>query len=260
MAARRWNSATIAEMLASLERSHGKSRYIPRFDPMDELISCILSQHTTDAHSFPAFTQLRERYPTWADVVAAPVAEVASTVRLAGLSNQKAKNIVGSLQKVYEQFGDYSLEPLRAWPTADAMVWLQTLPGVGPKTASIVLCFAMGRETIPVDTHVFRVSWRLGLIKEEIGEVKAHGALMKLVPRELAFPFHTLLIQHGRTVCRAPLPSCEKCDLAERCAWLKSDGPGKRQREMARTRKRSIKARKAKKVEVPGGSVNDSKN
>jgi len=257
MAARRWNPATIADMLTTLESTHGKSRYIPRFDPMDELISCILSQHTTDAHSFPAFTQLRERYPTWQDVANAPTAEVASTVRLAGLSNQKAKNIIGSLQKINEQFGVFSLDELRTWPTDEAMAWLQTLPGVGPKTASIVLCFAMGRETIPVDTHVFRVSWRLGLIKEEIGEVKAHGVLMKLVPRELAFPFHTLLIQHGRTVCRAPLPVCEKCGLAERCAWLKSDGPGKRQREMARTRKRSLKARRAKKGEVPGGSVND---
>ncbi|CAN1543196.1 Nth Predicted EndoIII-related endonuclease [Fimbriimonadaceae bacterium] len=257
MAARRWNPATIADMLTTLENTHGKSRYIPRFDPMDELISCILSQHTTDAHSFPAFTQLRERYPTWQDVANAPAAEVASTVRLAGLSNQKAKNIIGSLQKINEQFGDFTLDALRTWPTDEAMAWLQTLPGVGPKTASIVLCFAMGRETIPVDTHVFRVSWRLGLIKEEIGEVKAHGVLMKLVPRELAFPFHTLLIQHGRTVCRAPLPVCEKCGLADRCAWLKSDGPGKRQREMARTRKRSLKARRAKKGEVPVGSVND---
>lgn len=257
MAARRWNPATIADMLTTLEKTHGKSRYIPRFDPMDELISCILSQHTTDAHSFPAFTQLRERYPTWQDVANAPAVEVANTVRLAGLSNQKAKNIIGSLQKINDQFGDFTLDELRTWPTDEAMTWLQTLPGVGPKTASIVLCFAMGRETIPVDTHVFRVSWRLGLIKEEIGEVKAHGVLMKLVPRELAFPFHTLLIQHGRTVCRAPLPVCEKCGLAERCAWLKSDGPGKRQREMARTRKRSLKARRAKKGEVPGGSVND---
>ena len=257
MAARRWNPATIADMLTTLEKTHGKSRYIPRFDPMDELISCILSQHTTDAHSFPAFTQLRERYPTWQDVANASAVEVANTVRLAGLSNQKAKNIIGSLQKINDQFGDFTLDELRTWPTDEAMTWLQTLPGVGPKTASIVLCFAMERETIPVDTHVFRVSWRLGLIKEEIGEVKAHGVLMKLVPRELAFPFHTLLIQHGRTVCRAPLPVCEKCGLAERCAWLKSDGPGKRQREMARTRKRSLKARRAKKGEVPGGSVND---
>jgi len=97
-----------------------------------------------------------------------------------------------------------------------------SLPGVGPKTAAIVLCFSFGRPAIPVDTHVFRVSWRLGLIPKELGENKAHTAIEKLVPEDLPLKFHTALIQHGRQICKAPTPQCQRCPLTDRCKWFRS--------------------------------------
>ena len=214
---------------------------ISRFDPMEELVSCILSQHTTDASSFPAFTKLRETFSDWHDVVDAGPERLADVIRGAGLANQKSKNIIGTLALIKERTGDYSLESLRALSTIEARSWLMSLPGVGPKTASIVLCFAMGREAIPVDTHVYRVSWRLGLIAEEVGENKAHDLLMKFVPGDLAFRYHTALIQHGRMVCKAPLPLCEACPVTDRCRWFKVGGPRKRKAQLAAARKTAAK-------------------
>jgi endonuclease-3 len=189
---------------------------------MDELVSCIMSQHTTDANSFPAFTRLRETFPEWQDGVDAGPERVADVIRDAGLANSKSKNIVNSLNLIHASTGTYSLDSLRALSTADATRWLLELPGVGPKTAAIVLCFAMGRDTIPVDTHIYRVSWRIGLVPEGVGEAKAQAILESVVPPELSFRFHTAFIQHGRKICRAPTPRCEQCPLTAECAWFKS--------------------------------------
>jgi endonuclease-3 len=242
MPRRKWNPTAIATMLAELEQQYGASRFIPRFSPMDELVSCMLSQHTTDVNSFPAFTRLLERFGSYEVIARAPTVEIADTIRGAGLANSKAKHLRATLGLIHERFGEITLEPLRYLRTDAAKDWLTELPGVGPKTASIVLCFAFGRESIPVDTHVFRVGWRLGLFPSRIGEVKAHTVLGEMVPPDVAFAFHTLLIQHGRMTCRAPLPVCERCPLTDRCAFFRTDGPGKRARELARVRKRAVSA------------------
>ncbi len=226
----------IREVIERLETTYGRPRRIARFDPMDELVSCIMSQHTSDANSFPAFTRLKEAFPHWEDVVAAGPERLADVIRKAGLANQKSKNIVACLAQIHEKLGEYSLEPLRKMPTLEARKWITQLPGVGPKTASIVLCFSMGRETIPVDTHIFRVSWRIGIIPEEIGEVKAHDRLLKIVPPNLAFRYHTDLIQHGRVVCKAPLPQCGNCTITDLCRWFAKGGPEKRKTELAKKR------------------------
>ena len=228
----------IQDVVDRLEVLYGRPRRLARFEPMDELVSCILSQHSSDAHSFPAFTRLKEAYPTWENAAAASPEELADVIRAAGLANQKARNILGCLSLIHERLGNYSLEALREMPTLVARTWLLALPGVGPKTASIVLCFSMGRETIPVDTHIFRVSWRLGIIPEAIGEVKAHDLLLEIVPPELAFRYHTDLIQHGRVVCRAPLPLCEECTVSDMCQWYAKGGPGKRKIALSKNRKK----------------------
>lgn len=227
----------VREVVGKLEAVHGRPRQIARFDPMDELVSCILSQHTSDANSFPTFTRLRETFPTWEEVAEQSPERLADVIRGAGLANQKSKSILGSLRAIDEAFGDYTLEPLRRMPTLAAREWLMRLPGVGPKTASIVLCFAMGRETIPVDTHVYRVSWRIGIVPEETGETKAHDLLLKRVPADLAYRYHTVLIQHGRTICRAPLPDCERCPVTDLCRWFRKGGPEKRRKELAHARR-----------------------
>lgn len=205
---------------------------------MDELVSCILSQHSADANSFPAFTHLRETLPDWEEVAATSPERLAEIIRGAGLANQKAKSILGCLREIHARTGGYSLDILRTMPTLEARDWLRSLPGVGPKTASIVLCFALGRETIPVDTHVYRVSWRLGIIPEDLGEVKAHEVLMDEVPPDLAFRYHVTLIQHGRVVCRAPLPLCERCSVTDVCSWFQSGGPETRKRALSQSRRK----------------------
>ena len=216
----------VREIVERLEDTYGRARAIPRFEPMEELVSCMLSQSSSDSSSFPAFTRLRETYPDWQDVVDAGPERVAEVIRAAGLANQKAKSIVGTLQAIHARAGTYSLELLRPMEMPDARKWLMDLPGVGPKTASIVLCFSMGKAAIPVDTHVYRVSSRLGLIGD-VGDRKAHDLLSEIVPADLAYRFHTAFIQHGRLTCKAPLPLCEQCPVRQMCAYYKKGGKSK---------------------------------
>lgn len=227
----------ISSALTRLEEVYGKSRFISRFEPMDELISCILSQHSSDAASFPAFTHFRSQFPQWDMVIDAGPEGIVDSIRKAGLANQKSKSIVNTLRAIHERTGDYSLELLRTMPTEDAVKWLLELPGVGPKTASIVMCFSFGRHTIPVDTHVFRVSRRLGLIGDKVDENAAHKVLLNLVPEGDAFRFHTVLIQHGRQTCKAPIPVCAECAITDLCPWFKKIGPEKHRLQLAKARK-----------------------
>lgn len=215
--------APIEEIVARLEALYGVAEWQPRQNPLEELIHCILSQHTSDANSFRAYRLLRERYPTWQAVAEAPVHELAETIRSGGLANQKAPRIQAVLKAIYAARGEYSLDWLHELPTPEARKFLLSLPGIGPKCAAIVLCFAMGRPVIPVDTHVFRVSWRLGLIPKSIGEAKAHDALEALVPEALVYRFHVALIRHGRAICKAQNPRCQQCPLQEFCAYAQQN-------------------------------------
>ena len=213
----------VAEVLDRLEARYGKVAYERRLEPMDELVSCILSQHTTDATSFPAFFRLREKYPSWQQVVEAGPARVASVVKKAGLANQKARSIVSALKEIKAQTGAYSIDHLADMPMGEAREWLESLPGVGPKTASIVLCFAFGMDAIPVDTHIYRVSHRLGFIEKRVDANKAHDVLLRVVPKQDAYRYHVLLIQHGRTVCKAQRPLCDECELKDLCMYYKEE-------------------------------------
>lgn len=214
----------VREIVSRLEARYGVTEWKARFEPMDELVSCILSQHTSDANSFPAFYKLKERFPDWQRVVDAGQDALAEVIRSAGLAKQKAKSIVACLREVHARNGDYTLGNLEGLSLPEARKWLESLPGVGPKTAAIVLCFAFGLPAIPVDTHIFRVSWRLGLIPKAAGEAKAHDLLLAIVPKELAFRFHMALIRHGRAVCKARKPRCGECPVREFCAWFASGG------------------------------------
>ncbi|HLK58873.1 MAG TPA: endonuclease III, partial [Chthonomonadaceae bacterium] len=144
-------------ILARLERRYGIPHWFQRLDPLEELISCILSQNTSDANSFRAFDRLKAAYPTWESALDAPVGELADSIRIGGLADSKAPRIQAVLKEILKQRGDLTLDFLEAKSDAEARAWLMALPGVGPKTAAIVLCFAMGRPVLPVDTHVFRV-------------------------------------------------------------------------------------------------------
>ena len=205
------------ELLTRLEEVHGKTPYASRFSPMDELVCCILSQHTSDANSFPAFARLKEQFPEWQSVVAAGAEGVAPIIRQAGLANQKAKSIVRALDEIHRRTGSYSIDHLQGLSMLEARDWLMELPGVGPKTASIVLCFSFGMGAIPVDTHIFRVSQRIGMLPKSCTADKAHDLLLDLVPPDDAFRYHTTLITHGRKICKARNPLCGECPINDIC-------------------------------------------
>jgi len=204
-----------------LEKRYGALETPRSLEVLDELILTVLSQHTSDLNSDRAFGLLREAYPSWDGVVAAPWQEVAEAIRSGGLANTKARRIQAILREVLEREGRYDLERLSAGGDAEVREYLGSLPGVGPKTVAVVMGFALGRETIPVDTHVHRVATRLGLVPRTSAE-RAQRLLEEQVPDALKTPLHVGLIRHGREICKAPLPRCEECTVFELCP----SGPG----------------------------------
>ncbi|MGD2176623.1 MAG: endonuclease III [Anaerolineae bacterium] len=195
-----------------------------RRDPVATLVNTILSQNTNDVNRDTAFERLRKRFPTWKQVRDAPEEELVEAIRPAGLGPTKAPRIQGALRTITEQEDEIRLDFLRDMSTEEARAWLTDLPGVGPKTAAIVLCFALGKPAFPVDTHVHRVSGRLGLIPRGTSREKAHDVLEEIVPKAIYYPFHLNLIAHGRTICHARNPECARCMLREDCAYYRSLG------------------------------------
>ncbi len=191
----------------------------PGTDPLDELILTILSQNTNDRNRDLAFRRLRERFPTWEAVRDAPLDAVIEAIRPAGLAQTKAPRIQEVLRTITAREGRLSLDFLRTMPLEEARTWLTSLKGVGPKTAAIVLLFSLGRPAFPVDTHVHRVSKRLGLIPPHTSREAAHRALEAIIPPERYLPFHLALIEHGRALCRARNPRCDLCPLRDLCAF-----------------------------------------
>ena len=190
-------------------------------DPVASLINTILSQNTNDVNRDQAFAQLRERFTTWEAVRDAPLEKLIDAVRPAGLAPTKAPRIQEALRRITAEQGEIDLGFLADLPVEEARAWLLDLPGVGPKTAAIVLLFALGRPAFPVDTHVYRLSRRLGLIPERTSREKAHELLEALVPPDLYYVFHLNLIAHGRAVCHARNPEHERCVLREECVYYR---------------------------------------
>ena len=207
----------VRAILARLEKRWGVLAPPRRVDPLDELILTVLSQHTSDLNAERAFAQLRAVYPTWSEVMAAPTRAVADAIRSGGLAETKAPRIQSILRAVDDREGRLDLSRLRDVSDGDARAYLTSLPGVGPKTAAVVLSFALGRDAIPVDTHVHRVSKRLGLIPANASAEKADRLLHDLVPDGLRTPLHVALIRLGREICRAPTPLCRQCPLKDLC-------------------------------------------
>jgi endonuclease-3 len=189
--------------------------------PTDSLVATILSQHTTDRNSHAAFLALKQRYASWADLVEADRTELAATIRCAGLANIKAVRIQRTLAEIEARRGTMDLEFLKTMRMNEAVAFLESLPGVGPKTAACVLLFSCGLPALPVDTHVHRVAGRLGLIAAGVNAEKAHRVLTELVQPADAYDFHVNLIRHGRQVCVARSPRCGVCVLQGVCDFFR---------------------------------------
>jgi endonuclease-3 len=207
----------IRAMTARLAEEQPPSRKVRR-DPLDELILTILSQSTSDANCYRGWEALRARYKDWGAVLAAPAGEVEATIRPAGLSKQKSATILSVLARLRDERGSPSLDHLESMDDAEAVEYLTSFKGVGVKTAACVLCFSLGRDVIPVDTHVHRMALRLGLVPEGTNAVRTHEILNDVVPSELRYELHVQMIGHGRTVCSARRPRCGECVLSNLCA------------------------------------------
>ncbi|MBI2913331.1 MAG: endonuclease III [Chloroflexi bacterium] len=205
------------EIVERLSVLYGEPVWRPHGDAMTELVLTVLSQNTSDANSGRAFMRLRSRFPTWEQLMAADPVEIAAEIQVGGLGRIKAPRIKAVLEEVCRRVNSFDLSFLGEMPLADAKEWLRSLPGVGPKTAACVLMFALGRPALPVDTHVHRVSQRLGLAPAKAGAAQAHDLLEALLEPEEVYPFHVSLIKHGRRLCRAQRPRCPDCPLRDRC-------------------------------------------
>lgn len=184
---------------------------------IDELVSTILSQNTNDINRDKAFDALRAKFPTWEAVRDAPANEVMDAIRPAGLANQKGPRMQQVLREITAERGSLDLSFLAGWDVERARAWLTKFNGVGPKTAAIVLCFSLGKAAFPVDTHVYRVSGRIGLRPEKMTVEQAHPHLESIFPSETYYAAHLNIIRLGREICQARKPNCQTCPICKLC-------------------------------------------
>jgi endonuclease-3 len=215
--------ARIVKVIDLLEVNLGVPRQKKaRTDPLDMLIGTLLSQNTNDRNSHRAYRKLRSRFPTWKKVAGAPVGAIASAIRVGGMKNQKSKRIKALLKNILEKNGSYSLRVLKGMNDNDVIEMLTSFNGIGYKTAACVLLFSLRREVFPVDTHIHRISNRLGLVETKTPE-KTFEAMKPLVPKGKSYSFHTNLIRFGRTVCIAQRPRCGQCPLYDECVFSRKE-------------------------------------
>jgi len=216
---------SIEQVLALLIHKYGNRDWQPGDGPLNVLVQTILSQNTSDTNSKRAFKSLIASYPSWEDVASADVHQIADAIRSGGLGEIKARRIKQALGEIQQKRGKLELKFLNELPLSEARDWLTQLPGVGTKTASCVFLFSLGRPALPVDTHVYRVAKRLGLIDARTKVEKAHRLLENLVPPDQVYPFHVLMIEHGRKICHAQRPHCDTCVLSQLCQYFQQGQP-----------------------------------
>ena len=227
-------AAHLARIYDLLITTYGEPKNEPDYDPLGGLIGTILSQHTSDINSDRAYQQLIAAFPTWEEVRDAPTYAVADAIRTGGLANIKAPRSQDALLTLTERqreqgstqsLSDFLHDELTKRTSEEAWQYLRSIQGVGPKTAACVLMFNLNRPVMPIDTHVFRVSKRLGLIGPKVNADQAHNIFAGSVPPDWVYPLHVNLIRHGRQVCHAQRPNCAQCTLYNECAYVGSVNP-----------------------------------
>jgi len=200
----------------------GAPTWRPQLSPVGELVSTILSQNTNDINRDVAYESLLNKYPTWEAVRDAPQEQVIQVIKTAGLANQKGPAIQNALRVITAERGKIDLDFLKSKTSQEAVDWLLKLRGVGPKTAAIVLLFSLDMPAFPVDTHVFRVTGRLGIRPKKMTANQAHKYLAERFPVESYYPVHLNLIRLGREICQARKPDCPVCPLKSICLYYKN--------------------------------------
>lgn len=212
----------VLEIAKRFERHYGPLKWESHGDPLDVLILTILSQNTNDQNRDRAYESLKQRFPTYEGIVRAPTEKIAEAIKVGGLHRQKAKRIQEVLRRIKRERGDYDLSHLKDLSTEEAVQELLKFDGVGKKTAGVVLTFSLNKPYFPVDTHIDRITHRLGLVKQ--GQ-DPHDVMNEFVPDKLKYQFHLHLIWHGRQTCKARKPLCEQCVIADLCPVSKRGLP-----------------------------------
>ena len=205
---------------------YGIKPWAPRREPLHELISTILSHRTTQANEAKAFDRLWRKYGSWEGIRDAPLDGVEEAIAPANWNELKAPRIKAVLQRIIEERGAPDIGFLADLPAEEGRAWLESLPGVGPKTASLVLLFCFHKPVLPVDTHVHRVSQRIGLIGPRATAEQAHELLPRLLPRDadVLWNFHLNMLRHGQKICIWGTPRCERCVLRAHCDYARAHG------------------------------------
>ncbi len=209
--------ARLPLIIKFLDREYFRPRWAPRYPPVEELVFTILSQNTNDINAGRAHESLKEKYPGWEEVAQADESGIVGAIRSGGLADAKARYIKTALTGILAEHGDFSLDFLKEMEDREAIEYLTRFPGVGVKTASCVLMFAMGRQVMPVDTHVFRLGKRLDFLPDDATRESAHVIFNAIVPPDDKYSFHINLVLHGRKVCKAGRPRCDECVIEPFC-------------------------------------------
>lgn len=215
-------TSLISRIHTALERHYGPKRaHRVRTNPLDELIFTILSQNTSDLNSHRAFQLLRQVLPSWQDVHQASERKVAEAIDSGGLARLKAARIKAILKQIHREQGHFDLTFLRDLSIEEVRAYLSRFKGIGPKTIACVLLFSLGKPAFPVDTHVYRVATRLGVVNAKVSPGKAQALLEAMVPPALYYSLHMNLVEHGRKTCKARTPLCDACPLSKLCAYIR---------------------------------------
>ena len=213
----------LLEIHARLCREYGcPIAYFADLEPLDELISSLLSHRTKNADSARAWKQLRERFASWEEVLEANVDEVREAIAPSTWPEQKAPRIQAVLREIKARIGGFNLDFLENLGVDEARAWLESITGIGPKTSAAVLCFSrLRRRALPVDSHHHRVAIRLGIIPSSLSVGPSHAVLEAMLPADWnaqqVYDNHEILMLHGQRVCHHNGPKCESCVLLELC-------------------------------------------
>ena len=205
---------------------HGEIPRIARREPMHELISTMLSHKTNGKNEDLAYARMWERFGSWEAIRDAETSELVEAIAPSNYPEVKAPNIQKALRAIIEERGAANIDFLAEMPTDEALAWLDKLPGVGVKTATLTLLFCFGKHVMPVDTHLHRVSGRIGLIGPKVSADKAHRVLLELLPADdhVLYNFHIGMLKHGQKICVWNVPRCSKCVLTGVCDYFQTEG------------------------------------
>jgi endonuclease III len=210
----------LRRVVALLDDFYGRPVLSPRYPPVDELVFTVLSQNTADVNTERTFASLKARFPDWSQARDADAGDIEAAIALGGLAHTKAPRIKAILAALSVRTGAPDLAELDGMDDGEALRYLTSLPGIGPKTAACVLLFALERPVMPVDTHVHRVARRLDLIDAKVTAEQAHPLLTELAgadDAEQIYAVHVDFVRHGRRVCHARRPACGECPVAGLC-------------------------------------------